>query len=202
MSYEVVDGFRDGARRAWDVTEQTASNAKSTVEAAAHTASEGARSTFFDGLEKVTKIAAAVRAFGLDDALLRVGLQRRRSLFADLGLFGAGFVAGAAVTAISTPISGRALRRQLASFLSDLAHKGEEIAEEKVKGAAQQVSSVAHDVKDAAAQKVDGAKQTAMHAKDSALHAKETVVSKVHDITDAVIGETKVGGAASPRGRN
>lgn len=186
MNYEVVDGVKNGARHAWDVTESAASNAKSTVESAA----EGARSSFFDGLEKVTKIAAAVRAFGLDDALLRVGLQRRRSLFSDLGVFGAGFVAGAAVAVISTPLSGRALRRQLAGFLSDLASKGEDAVGPTVKHAGEQVSHIAHDVRDAAAHKVDGVKQTATHAKDQAKEsigqAKETIVSKVHDITDSV----------------
>jgi gas vesicle protein len=174
MSYEVVDGVRNGARRAWDVTEHAATNAKSGVEEVA----QGARSTFFDTLEKVTKVAAAVRAFGLDDALLRVGLQRRRSLFADMGVFGAGFIAGAAVAAISTPLSGRALRRQIAGFLSDVASKGEETVESTVKTAGAQVSHIAHDVRDAAAHKVGDVKQTASHA-------KEAFVSKVHDITDA-----------------
>ena len=186
MNYEVVDGVKNGARRAWDVTESAATDAKSTVESAA----VGARSTFFDGLEKVTKIAAAVRAFGLDDALLRVGLQRRRSMFSEFGVFGAGFLAGAAVAVLATPLSGRALRRQLSGFFSDLASKGEETAVTTVKNAGAQVSHIAHDVRDATSHKVDDAKQTAMHVKDAAKdtigHAKEAFVSKVHDITDSV----------------
>jgi len=193
MSYEVVDGVRNGARRAWDVTESAASNAKSTVGSAAQTATEGARtaaggarSGFFDGIEKLTKIAGVVRAFGIDDALLRMGLQRRRSFFADLGMFGAGFVAGAAVTAISTPLSGRALRRQLSGFFSELSSKGEDLAGETVESAGAQVSSVAHDVRDVAAHKVDAVKQTAAHAKESAVQAKDNVVSKIHAIADAV----------------
>ncbi len=186
MNYEVVDGMKNGARRAWDVTEGAAYDAKSTVESAA----VGARSSFFDGLEKVTKVAAAVRAFGIADALARVGLQRRRSFFADLGVFGAGFVAGAAVTAIATPISGRAMRRQIGSFFGQLAAKGEDAVLPTVKHAGAQVSSIAHDVRDAASHKVDDVKQTAVHAKDSARdtlgQAKESIVSKVHDITESV----------------
>lgn len=196
MSYEVVDGVRNGARRAWDVTESAATSAKSTVESAAQTAAQaaaggartaasGARSGFFDGVEKLTKIAGVVRAFGIDDALLRMGLQRRRSFLADLGVFGAGFAAGAAVTALSTPLSGRALRRQLGAFFGELATKGEDLAGDTIKNAGAQVSSAAHDVRDVAAHNVDAVKQTAAHAKDSVVHAKDAVVSKIHDITDA-----------------
>jgi len=149
MSYEVADGVRDGARRAWDVTESAAANAKSTVESAAQTAAHGARSGFMEGLEKVTKIAAVVRAFGLDDALFRVGLQRRRSFFSDLGVFGAGFAAGAAVAVLSTPLSGRALRRKLGGFFKELVSKGQEAADTEVK------ETVAH-AKDTVVSKVHG----------------------------------------------
>lgn len=201
MSYEVVDGVRDGARRAWDVTESAATSAKSTVESAAQTAAQGARSGFLEGLEKVTKIAGVVRAFGLDDALFRVGLQRRRSFFADLGVFGAGFTAGAAVTMLSTPLSGRAMRGRLIGFFGELVSKGEEVAAPTVEKATDEVTSMAHDVRDAATHQAGVAKQSAIHAKETVDQAKQSVAAKVHHVTDSVLGDAKRDEGAAHPGR-
>lgn len=90
MNKPIIEGVRDGAEHAWTSTGAIASEAKA---------------SFMDRLEQVARVARVVRAFGVDDLLYRVGLQRRRSPYAVSGAFGAGVLVGAgvALTLSSTP---------------------------------------------------------------------------------------------------
>jgi hypothetical protein len=115
MKNPVIEDVRDGAQNAWASTGAIASEAKA---------------SFMDRLEQVARVARVVRAFGVDDLLYRVGLQRRRNPYAVSGAFGAGVLVGAGVALTLNSAPGRealaAVGKAFRSFVGPAAAEGVE----------------------------------------------------------------------------
>lgn len=102
MSQPIIENVRNGANDAWEATGDIASTAKHSV---------------LDRLEQVARVARVVRAFGLDDVLYRVGLQRRRSPMVAAGAFGAGVLFGAGLALALVPATGLDVRGAISKLL-------------------------------------------------------------------------------------
>lgn len=89
MTQPIVDNVRHNAHDAWAATEDLRA---------------GAKASFLDRLEQVARLARVVRAFGFDDLLMRVGLQRRQSPLVAVGAFSLGALFGAGLTLAVTPV--------------------------------------------------------------------------------------------------
>jgi gas vesicle protein len=147
-------------------------------------AAASARTTWLDGIKAVTGMVSMLRGLQADDALGLVGLSRRRSPVAAMGIFSAGVVVGAGAALLFAPMSGTETRRRLMSAFSGLkgdakstivavgtevkadvtaaVHKVEDLAsqaKDAVIAAEHQVEGGATALKDAASTKVDAAVQ-------------------------------------------
>lgn len=89
MTQPIVDNVRHNAHDAWAATEDLRANAKA---------------SFLDRLEQVARLSRVVRAFGFDDLLMRVGLQRKQSPLVAVGAFSLGALFGAGLTLAVTPV--------------------------------------------------------------------------------------------------
>ena len=186
---QVLSSVGDEATHAVD----TAKHAAETARDGADHAVAGARTTWFDGVKAVAGVVAMLRGFQANDALGWVGLTRRRSPMAAIGLFGAGMAVGAGAALLFAPTSGEETRRRILSGLNGL--KGE------AKGALDSVGAeLKSDVK-AASEKVEevasqakGAVIAAEHKVEAgAVALEELVTSKV----DATIHAVKEAATAS-----
>ncbi len=115
--------------------DDTLNTAKKTVnevrDTAGHSASV-ARSAVLDGLHVAASTITMLRSLGLADALGWVGLQRRRGPIFPMITFGAGFLAGTAVTLLAAPMSGAEMRRRIAGRVMGIEHQAEETAKSAV----------------------------------------------------------------------
>ncbi len=138
MNREIVDQVRQGAADALDKTEATAESAKEGI---------------LEAIGRVSEMFQTLRGLGLDDVLSTIGLQRRRSPWLAISMFGAGIAAGAVVGLALAPRSGKAsrelLRRRFAGALDkseDAMHTAMDKATDKARAAADGVKEKAHDV--------------------------------------------------------
>jgi hypothetical protein len=93
----LIQGVSEGADDAKRIATDMAASAKSGVA---------------DTVERIGRVYATLRNFGLDDALSRIGLQKRRSgMYSGAVGFGAGFLTGAVTAMLVAPQSGLDTRR-------------------------------------------------------------------------------------------
>ena len=115
--------------------DDTLSTAKKTVNEVRDTVDHSAsvaRSTLLDGLHVAASTLTMLRSLGIADALGWVGLERRRGPIFPMLTFGAGFLAGAAVTLLAAPMSGAEMRRRIAQRAMGIEHEAEETAKSAV----------------------------------------------------------------------
>ncbi|NUP13644.1 MAG: YtxH domain-containing protein [Polyangiaceae bacterium] len=95
MKRDLMEDVRAGAQNVVNKTESTAATAKSGV---------------VNAIARASEIYRLMREFGLDDALRRFGLQRRRNPAIAMSLFGAGLACGATLGVLFAPVSGAEAR--------------------------------------------------------------------------------------------
>jgi gas vesicle protein len=104
---------RNGAEHAVDAAMHAVGSAKDKSAEAVSTV----RSTFLDKINAMSSVLAALGSLRANDALGWVGLSRRQGPLASIGLFSAGFAAGAAMGAgaglLLAPTSGAELRKNI-----------------------------------------------------------------------------------------
>ncbi len=111
------------------------------TEAVAERAKEGS-TTMNKFLHLAMQALPATSARLLDAMIARVGLERRSSGLAGVGMFIGGFAAGSVVTAFATPVSGPELRKRVRALAGGLIKDVEPVAVE--------VAKEAHELKAAA----------------------------------------------------
>lgn len=99
-----------------------------TKEEAQHKAAH-ALSTVLRGVEAAMSVGSLLRYFDRGSVLSWVGLRRRRSVWGAIGLVGAGMVAGAGLSMLLSPMSGRETRQGIARGVKSLGQKGKEALE-------------------------------------------------------------------------
>jgi gas vesicle protein len=154
----------------------TAKNAMDSARDGADHAVSSARTTWLDGVKAVTGMVAMIRGLQADDALGWVGLSRRRSPVAAIGIFSAGMVLGAGAALLFAPMSGEETRKRILGGFSGV--KGE------VKSDA---AAVGHKVEEIASQAKDAVIKAEHKVEDSAVALKDMAASKV----DAAVNAAK-----------
>ncbi len=182
----VLDSANDEAVHAVGTAKQAVSSASdgakhvmgSARDGAEH-ASTSARTTWFDGIKAVTGMVSMLRGLQADDALGMVGLSRRRSPVAAMGIFSAGVVVGAGAALLFAPMAGTETRRRLMSAFSGL--KGDAKSTIDAVGAEMKadVDAVAHKVEDLASQAKDAVIAAEHKVEDGASALKNAASTKV-----------------------
>jgi gas vesicle protein len=166
----------------------TARHAIGSAKDGAEHAAASARTTWFDGIKAVTGMVAMLRGLQTDDALGLVGLSRRRSPVAAMGIFSAGVVLGAGAALLFAPMSGAETRRRLMGGFSGLKgdvkstldHAGAEMKSD--------VKAAGHKVEDLASQAKDAVVEAEHKVEAGAIALKDLAASKVDAAVQAVKG--------------
>ncbi|MEO7594643.1 MAG: YtxH domain-containing protein [Byssovorax sp.] len=166
----------------------TAKHAFGTAKVGAEHAASSARSTWLDGVKAAAGLIAVMRGFQAEDALGWVGLTRRRSPFAAIGLLGAGALVGAGVAMLFAPQSGAETRRRIMKGIEAL--KGDaqstiDRAEAEVKMVGDKVEEIASHAKDAVIQAEHKVEEGAVALKDMAASKVDAAVHAVKDATSS-----------------
>lgn len=172
-----------------------ATNAVSTAKHAAGSAKEGAtdavasaRTTWFDGVKAVAGVVAMLRGFQANDALGWVGLARRRSPMAAMGLFGAGMVVGAGAALLFAPMSGEETRRRFMSGFSGLKGDAKSALDSVGAEITSDAKAVGAKVEAVASQAKDAVIAAEHKVEDGAAALKDLATSKVDAALQAVTG--------------
>jgi len=180
-----IDAAMNGASHAADTAQHALEDAKDGTEHAV----KSARSTFMDGIHAFTSAVTMIRNLGLADALGWIGLERRRSPLASIGIFSAGFAAGAGAGVLFAPMSGAAMRRKLVKGFMGV----EAEVEAEVKAMEGKAEALAGKAKDA----VVKAERTVEHAVvGGAESVKQGVESAASAVKDTVKQATDEAGSA------
>ena len=175
-----------------DETMATAKNLLGSARENTDHAATSARSTVLDGVHAFTSLAAMVRSLTANDALGWVGLSRRRSPLLSMGIFGAGFAAGAGVGLLIAPASGAELRSNLRKRVMGLWGETKDVAErvetkvEKIEADAEELASKARDAAKKVEHKienkvVEGARSLEDSVKTKAAAVVGAVKETLHD---------------------
>jgi gas vesicle protein len=177
----------------------TAKSALGTAKVGADHAVDSARSTWIDGVKAVTGMIAIIRGFQAEDALGWVGLTRRRSPLAAIGLFSAGALVGAGAAMLFAPVSGAEARRRIANAFSGLSGDAKhtlERAEAEVKVVGEKVEEIASHAKDAVLQAEHKVEDKAIALKDMAASKVDAAVHAVKDAASSAKSEPETGAQA------
>lgn len=171
----------------------TAKHALGSAKDGAEHVAASARTTWLDGVKAVTGMMAVMRGFQAEDALGWVGLTRRRSPLATIGLFGAGALVGVGVAMLFAPLSGAETRRRIMKGLEGL--KGDaqstiDRAETEVKAVGEKVEEIASHAKDAVIQAEHKVEGGAIALKDMAAAKVDAAVHAVKDATSTTKSES------------
>lgn len=88
-----------------------------------------ALSTVIRGVEAAMSVGSLLRYFDRGSVMEWMGIRRRRSVWGAIGLVGIGVVAGAGLSMLLSPISGRETREGLARGVKSIGKKGKEVLE-------------------------------------------------------------------------
>lgn len=128
-----------------------------TAKGATMVAVKGARRGMLDTVKSVVEVVTLLRSLGADQVLGKIGLSRRRTPLATLGILAAGLAVGAGLGMLFAPRSGRQTRR----FMLDQAQKaGGEVKARTLEAASlveAKLEEVMESAEDAAEQKSEGA---------------------------------------------
>ncbi len=153
----------------------SAKHAMGSAKDGAEHAVASAKTTWLDGVKAVTGMVAMIRGLQADDALGWVGLSRRRSPMAAIGIFGAGMVVGAGAALLFAPMSGEQTRRRI---LGGFAGVKSEVKSD--------VAAVGNKVEEIASQAKDAVIHAEHRVEDGAIALKDLATSKVDAAVHAV----------------
>jgi gas vesicle protein len=162
----ILNDTMNAAKNVLDTARDNAEQAAGTAKVGAEHAVESTRSALFEGIRAVTGLVATLRSFDADDALGRIGLERRRSVLYDLAIFGAGVAVGTGVSLMLAPMSGQRLR----AMILDQLHGAKAQAEESMKQAERKIEN-----------KVGAGVEA---AKDAVLHQVGTAAGNVQEMAE------------------
>jgi gas vesicle protein len=166
----------------------TAKHAAETAKEGADSAVASAKTTWLDGVKAVASVVSMLRGFQANDALGWVGLSRRRSPLAAMGIFGAGMAVGAGAALLFAPMSGEETRRRIVKGFSGLKGDAKSTADAVATEITSDAKAVSHKVEEVAAQ-AKGAVIAAEHKiEDGAVALKDLAASKVDAAVQAVKG--------------
>ena len=177
----------------------TAKHAFGTAKVGAEHAAATVQETWLDGVKAVTGLVSALRHFQAEDALALVGLTRRRSPLATIGLFGAGALVGAGVTMLFAPLSGAETRRRIAKAFEGLKGEAEDTlhrAEAEAKVVGEKVEEMASHAKEVVIQAEHKVEDGASALKDLAASKVDAAVHAVKDATSSAKPTTPETGTA------
>jgi gas vesicle protein len=113
-----------------------------TAKGATMVAVKGARRGLLDTVKSVVEVVTLLRSLGADKVLGQLGLARRRTPLASLGVFATGLAVGAGLGMLFAPRSGRQTR----SFMRDQLRKAGSDVKAKTVEAASQVEAKLEEV--------------------------------------------------------
>lgn len=204
----VLDSANDEAVHAVGTAKQAVSSASDGAKHVMGSARDGAehaatsaRTTWFDGIKAVTGMVSMLRGLQADDALGMVGLSRRRSPVAAMGIFSAGVVVGAGAALLFAPMAGTETRRRLMSAFSGL--KGDAKSTIDAVGAEVKadVDAVAHKVEDLASQAKDAVIAAEHKVEDGASALKNAASTKVDAAVQAAKSPATVSEIGNGKGK-
>lgn len=166
----------------------TAKHAVGSAKAGATDAVASARTTWFDGVKAVAGVVAMLRGFQTNDALGWVGLSRRRSPVAAMGLFGAGMFVGAGAALLFAPLSGEETRRRIMNGLSGLKGDAKSTLDSVGAEITSDAKAVGAKVEAVASQAKDAVIAAEHKVEDGAVALKDLATSKVDAAIQAVTG--------------
>ena len=188
-----------------DAAKNTAMNTMESAKEGTQHAVSSARSTLFDGIRAVNGVVSILRGFGLSDALGWVGLSRRRGPFETLGIFGAGFAAGAIGGVLFAPKSGADTRQFLLDYFKGLEKDAEKGVKEGVKGIETKAEDLAGKAKDAVVSAEKKVEDLAGKAKDNVIATEkkaEDYIGKAKDnVKDTLAAAEKKGEDYTTKGK-
>jgi gas vesicle protein len=176
----------------------TAKHAFGTAKVGAEHAASSVQETWLDGVKAVTGLVSVLRHFQAEDALGWVGLTRRRSPIAALGIFGAGALVGAGMAMLFAPLSGAETRRRLLKAFDGLKGEAESTlhrAESEAKVVGEKVEEMASHAKEAVIQAEHKVEDGASALKDLAASKVDAAVHAVKDATSSAKPATAESGA-------
>lgn len=176
----------------------TAKHAFGTAKVGAEHAASAVQETWVDGVKAVTGLVSALRHFQAEDALNLVGLTRRRSPLATVGLFGAGALVGVGVAMLFAPRSGAETRRRILKAFEVLQGEAEDTlhrVESEAKVVGEKVEEIASHAKDAVIQAEHKVEDGASALKDLAASKVDAAVHAVKDATSSAKPSTPETGA-------
>jgi gas vesicle protein len=176
----------------------SAKSAMGSAKDGADHAVSSAKTTWVDGIKAVTGMVAMIRSLQADDALGWVGLSRRRSPVATIGIFSAGMVLGAGAALLFAPMSGEETRRRIFGGLAGakgdakttLEHAAAEVKSD-VAAASTRVESIATHAKDAMIAVEHKVESGAVALKDLASSKVDAAVQAVKGATTTDHGNGK-----------
>ena len=128
-----------------------------TAKGATMVAVKGARRGLLDTVKSVVEVVTLLRSIGADQVLGKIGLSRRRTPLASLGIFATGLAVGAGLGMLFAPRSGRQTR----SFMRDQLQKaGGEVKAKTIEAASRaeaKLEEVLESAEEAVEQKSEGA---------------------------------------------
>jgi gas vesicle protein len=179
-----LNGTMGSAKSAIDAAMNGASHAAGTAQHALENAKDGtehavasARSTVMDGIHAFTSAVTMIRNLGVADALGWIGLERRRSPLAAMGIFSAGFAAGAGAGLLFAPMSGAAMRRKLAKGFMGV----EAEVEAEVKAMEHKAEALAGKAKDAVMKAEHAVEHAVEGGADAVKHGVESAAGAVKE---------------------
>ena len=173
----VVGSAKDGAQHAMDSAKDGAQHA-----------AQSARTTWLDGVKAVAGMVAMVRGLRADDALGWVGLSRRRSPVAAIGIFSAGMVLGAGAALLFAPMSGEETRRRIFGGLSGLKDDAKSTLDRAGAEVKSDVKAAGDKVEEMASQAKDAVVKAEHKVEDGAIALKDMAASKVDSAVQAAKG--------------
>lgn len=166
----------------------TAKHAIGSAKDGAEHAAASARTTWFDGVKAVTGMVAMLRGLQADDALGWVGLSRRRSPVAAVGIFSAGVVLGAGAALLFAPMSGAETRRRLMSGFSGLKGDAKTTLDHAGAEVKSDVAAAGKKIEDLASQAKHAVVEAEHKVEGGAIALKDLAASKVDSAMQAVKG--------------
>ncbi len=166
----------------------TAKHALGSAKVGAEHAATSVQETWLDGVKAVTGLVSLIRHFQAEDALGWVGLTRRRSPLAAIGIFSAGALVGAGVAMLFAPLSGAETRRRILKGFQGLKGDAETTlhrAESEAKVVGEKVEEIASHAKDAVIQAEHKVEDSASALKDLAASKVDAAVHAVKDATSS-----------------
>lgn len=159
MATNILNETMNAAKSTMDSARETAGHVMDSAKEGTEKAVATTTSAFFEGVRAVNNLISTIRSLDTNDALGFIGLERRRSGFSTVAIFGAGIAVGAGVGMILAPMAGSDLRKMILSQFTKATNDAttavkdaEQKVEEAVKGAEkkveEKVSAGAEVVKD------------------------------------------------------